>query len=322
MNKQILPPATLLNFTYYTYGAWKKCFPNETYSSWKDSSCNGNVIKSIDNLLGQIPPKNHLLDTLTHVRVCVIDEEYFEWCEAFGKEINSESRLLYMAQMTDEKANYLFKKYQVNKVITLSTVPLLVVSEKTFNGKLNLEMSEETKRDLISYFEKIVGKGNVYIFPYYIKSQEMYNDSAKIYNAGLTYFREGHSVRLDVYKTQEFISEEVNTCILHIPVFLCETLNSPKISTEELFFKGDKCLPVRTPESIYFIDLSEIMDPECTYGGTFFPLTNIQKDFNQIDGGLVSPNLLGVSEIPQLEQDLGQELKQQMKKQKKKFLKW
>lgn len=301
----------------YTFDAWSKTYPELGAAEWEDYNCPDNYVDYFAGILyenKEIEKQSAEDENFAFIQV-VIDDEYFEWLENEEKENTSENRILYGLTLTKEDRIRLISKNKMDRSYTVLCIAISSIDENP-KKEMNIKLSDLTKEKLITYLEKIYGKGRVFLPGYVVFQEDFVNVNYMFTNMAKIYFELGKVHEIEEFECQDN-SSLYKLLELCIPVVIC---NNAAVSAFKPFDYAitEDHIPeaYQAPEEVFFteegLDEFGILGVEDFMGSE---LENMIKADIGLDS-MIDPFLSDMSDVMERHDELVKTLEEKYKERK------
>ena len=231
-------PISKLNVSRYTWDAWEKIYPGTNKNEWNFVT----IPQSVLDFLMRMEEEQNIPEETTY-RVCVIDEEYFDWLNKNNKTDSGEERLEYIRSMSDEDADRLLEKNELGIEESFMFVPFVVSKNGFFKKGETFAVPKNVREKIGKYLKEKFDAEDVFVGDYLMDVFDIADYSDNLYN-DVVY---GNSIK-SWGKTVDRTG--LNVLYLALPIVLRLKVNSATINLMEL------------DEKLMFPDVMDIEESE------------------------------------------------------------
>ena len=203
-NSNAISQVSVTNLSRPTWEAWQK-YEGGTESVWEERIHPYAPIDQVQEVIDAMEDQNVVIN---QYRLCVIDDEYFEWCTNNQREIDHKSRLDYIAQMSDETAMQLPEKYNLGVQYTACVIPIVIARMVPVGKETTRYKLDNTCRTLLwKYLGKYYGRENVYVPGYCMTGSTASDNCDKLVKMAVEHFQTGVNIQFGKWEEQDWEAE-------------------------------------------------------------------------------------------------------------------
>lgn len=268
-----------LNACRYTFNAWKKTFPQSTEEDWATAMVPDHILDYIAKVFQISQQSGVSLEKIERIKIVTLNDEFFAWLEEHHLKNTEENRSKYAKMIDNETATKLMKESGMDYTIESFALPILIPDLIGTGDVTNFRMSPAVNQYLMDFLYNVYHT-EIYVAPYYMTGDAIYDNFDSIANLAKQYFNEHIHLSYEKFVYQHY-DESFNLGILYIPFFVKNTFDSALMKTGETLVNKDGALDIKyMPTLATFCQTDPDMDEvDATYAMPFkIPREENQKE--------------------------------------------